>query len=153
MFLLLGLMAGSNAFSETCPEWASITVTTRDPASTISVQTKPSDNSITQLTIQVSTNLMVVPISELQDTEYVQLHTLRMGYWNTDLRDFYVSLDCGRMNSFPNSKQPQAVTYYFTGGIFSRSERSPVMTQTKRFTEQEAGVVREPRGGSRAPQP
>ena len=133
------------AFGEICPEWNSITVTTSDPDSMITINTSTDKGQITQLAVTVRTNRMEVPQESLKDTAYPQLSTLLMGYWPKDLKNFYVSLNCGRLNSFPGGKQPQTLWFYFSNGEFNRAERRPAMQRKETSTEQ-SGAGYPPQG-------
>ena len=133
------------AFGEICPEWNSITVTTSDPDSMITINTSTDIDQITQLAVTVRTNRMEVPQESLKDTAYPQLSTLLMGYWTKDLKNFYVSLDCGRLNSYPGGKQPETLWFYFSNGEFNRVERRPAMQRKETSTEQ-SGAGYPPQG-------
>ena len=133
------------AYGETCPEWNSITVTTSDPDSMITIKTSADKGRITQLAVTVRTNRVEVPQDSLKDTAYPQLSTLLMGYWTKDLKNFYVSLNCGRLNSFPGGKQPETLWFYFSNGEFNRVERRPAMQRKETSTEQ-SGAGYPPQG-------
>ena len=133
------------AFGEICPEWNSITVTTSDPDSMITINTSTDIDQITQLAVTVRTNRMEVPQESLKDTAYPQLSTLLMGYWTKDLKNFYISLNCGRLNSFPGGKQPETLWFYFSNGEFNRVERRPAMQRKETSTEQ-SGAGYPPQG-------
>ena len=139
------------ALGEICPEWNSITVTTSDPDSMITINTSDNKDRITQLAVAVGTNRVEVPQESLKDTAYPQFSTLLMGYWTKDLKTFYVSLDCGRLNSFPSGKQPETLWFYFSNGEFNRVERRP--STQRRETRTEQSVPGYPPQGVGSPEP
>lgn len=137
-FVLLVVMAVRTQ-GEINPYWDSIVVTTSDAGQLITIHATRGDGRLTNLVVNVGTNSLCVPQSELKDTPDPQLHSLRFGYWNKDLKQFYVALTCGRLNSFPHGKQPQDVVFYFGNGAFLRKEMSPTPRRKDNLTEPSPG--------------
>ena len=127
----LMVFAVIHAQGETCPNWDSITVATSDPGQMITIHTALGAGRLTNLVVNVGTNAICVPPSALEKTFDPQLNTLRFGYWSKELKQFYVALTCGRLNSFPRGQQPKDVRFYFADGAFSRTETSPATRRTE----------------------
>ena len=138
MIISIGLVLsiGTLAFCETIPGWDSITVTTSEPGTLVTIKASGTQDHLSQLEVLIGTNRMQASEASLKDTAYPQLSTLHMGYWTRDLKTFYVALQCGRLNSFlPIGKQPETLWFYFSNGEFSRVERGPFIRRKEMITE------------------
>lgn len=120
---------------ETCPAWDSIAVTTSQTGQLVTIQAARDEDRLISLVVKVGTNSMSVPASALRNASDPQLNTLRIGYWRKDLKQFYVLITCGVLNSSPFGKQPKDFTFNFENGAFVGHESSPTPMRTGAPTE------------------
>ena len=137
---VLTAVAVAIAHGETCPNWDAITVTTSVSGQIIAIHAARGAGRLTNLVVNVGTNAICVPSSVLEKSSDPQLDSLRLGYWNKELKQYYVALICGRLSSFPRAQQPNEFRFYFTDGAFSRTEVSPTTRKKEDPTEQRHAV-------------
>ena len=120
--LAIVLIAVIQVRAENIPEWDSITVTTSEPGQVVVIQAARGQGRLTNLVVTVGTNSIRVPAPALEDVADPQLDSVHFGYWSKDLKQFYVSVRCGRLSSFPGGREPQDVVFHFADGMFFRKE-------------------------------
>lgn len=112
----------NNVYAEGYMNWDKLTIVSNDLQIPTTIEIEQNRNQISKLKVQISDKNISVPVDQFKNSNDPQFHTMRIGYWNPEVLNFYIAIKCGIHSSFPEQDNPQIIFFIFVNGEYSHTE-------------------------------
>jgi hypothetical protein len=130
--------------SEAFVSWNELTIKSNELKIPFKVQLSRNGKILSIIEVEIDNKVIRVPPKSLKKAINPQLNTTTIGYWNPEVLDFYIGIECGVPSSFPGQPQPKIVFFIFNNGQYSHYETYDVLDTPSHSLELYQLIKRKP---------
>lgn len=130
--------------SEAFVSWNELTIKSKDLKIPLIVKLSRNEKTLSIIEVEIDNKVIRVPYSSLKGAINPQLNTTTIGYWDPELLDFYIGIECGVPSSFPDQPKPKIVFFIFNNGQYSHNETYNVLDPPSHSLELYQLIKRKP---------